>query len=277
MLLLEFPKGTTHTELVAFIHRQHSRDTQRDESYVELLNNPPSVEQQVDGCTRCPTSLFVTCKSKAYATYESDDLLRNAIHGCSGKTWSELEGSKVICKEYAPQDDDKNTLKHDRGTGFFIRWKSLVPFYVPHRRRRAFLMRSRNPEFELPLNGARWRTQRHNEPLLNQAFNIGTAVYLVFCARQAREIFGIARMEEPIPITSRRPSDPPPTKPESGPELGSPFRISWEGRRRHIPFDTLLQEENSCLREGISMIKGGRDGIELSPEFLNSVWKTLSM
>ena len=38
-----------------------------------------------------------------------------------------------------------------------------------------------------------WRTQRQNETLLNQAFNTKTEVYLVFCARQAREIFGIAR------------------------------------------------------------------------------------
>jgi hypothetical protein len=79
-------------------------------------------------------------------------------------------------------------------------------------------------------------------------------------------------MEESIPTAAPQPSGPPPIEPESGPELGLPFRISWELEgRRHIHFDTLLREGNFCLQEGITMIKGGRDGIELAPEFLNSL------
>jgi hypothetical protein len=143
ILLLEFPKGTMHMDLVAFIHRQHFRDCQQSGSNTE--HRAPLGSQKADDCTRCPTSLFVTCKSKAYATYKSDELLHMAILECSGKTWNELDGSKVICKGYAPEGG-KDTLKHERGSGFFIRWKSLVPFNVPHRRRRVFLMRSRNPE-----------------------------------------------------------------------------------------------------------------------------------
>jgi hypothetical protein len=93
-------------------------------------------------------SLFLTCKSKAYAAYESDDLLRAAILECSEKTWDDggTKGPKIMCEGYVEQDG-KDTLEHERGTGVFVRWISLdVPYYVPHRRRRAFLMRSRDAE-----------------------------------------------------------------------------------------------------------------------------------
>jgi hypothetical protein len=84
-------------------------------------------------------------------------------------------------------------------------------------------------------------------------------------------------MEEAIPIDAPQPLDPLSIVPEKGPKLGSPFRISWckaedlQHIPQHIPFDTLLADEDLSLREGISMIKGGRDGIELAPDFLKSL------
>jgi hypothetical protein len=148
MLLIGFPKGTT------FIHRQHPRGgSPKCESNDEPINDNTSVEQQADGCTQCPTSLFLTCKSKAYASYESDNLLRAAILECSEKTWDnrETKSPKIMCEGYIEQDG-KDTLKHERGTGVFVRWINLVPYYVPHRRRRAFLMRSRDAEVRNHIN-----------------------------------------------------------------------------------------------------------------------------
>jgi len=84
-------------------------------------------------------------------------------------------------------------------------------------------------------------------------------------------------MEDAIPITAPQPPGPPPEGPENGPELGSPFPISWCGAEdlqqnpQHIPFDTLLTDEDPSLREGMAMIKGGRDGIELARDFLESL------
>jgi len=81
-------------------------------------------------------------------------------------------------------------------------------------------------------------------------------------------------MEDAIPITAPQTLGPPPVVPENGPELGSPFRISWcrtEDLPQHIPFDELPADEDPSLREGIAMIKGGRDGIELAPDFLKSL------
>lgn len=81
-------------------------------------------------------------------------------------------------------------------------------------------------------------------------------------------------MEDAIPITALHSLGPPPIVPENGPELSSPFRISWcktEDLPQHIPFDVLLADEDPSLREGIAMIKGGRDGIELAPDFLKSL------
>jgi len=148
MLLIDLPKGITHMELVSFIHQQHPRDgSPKGESDDEPINDNISVEQQADGCTQCPTSLFLTCKSKAYASYESDDLLLAAILECSEKTWDHqgTKSPKIMCEGYIEQNG-KDTLKHERGTGVSIRWINLVPYYVPHRRKRAFLMRSRDAE-----------------------------------------------------------------------------------------------------------------------------------
>jgi hypothetical protein len=81
-------------------------------------------------------------------------------------------------------------------------------------------------------------------------------------------------MEDAIPITAPQSLGHPPIVPENGPELGSPFRISWcktEDLPQHIPFDAFPADEDPSLREGIAMIKGGRDGIELAPDFLRSL------
>jgi hypothetical protein len=43
-----------------------------------------------------------------------------------------------------------------------------------------------------------WRTQRHNEPVLDQAFRTASEVILIFGANKAGEFFGYARMVEPI-------------------------------------------------------------------------------
>jgi len=147
MLLIGFPKGTTHMELVSFIHRQHPRNgSQKSESDNAPIDDN-TVMQETCYCMRCPTSVFLTCKSKAYAAYGSEDLLRASILECSEETWDHrgTKGLKIICEGYIEQDG-KDTLKHERGTGVFIRWISRVPYCVPHRKRRAFLMRSRDTE-----------------------------------------------------------------------------------------------------------------------------------
>jgi len=145
MLLIGFPKGTTHMELVSFIHRQHHGDGSPNSDSDNAPISDNTAMQQT--CMQCPTSLFLTCKSKAYATYGSEDLLHASILECSEKTWDHrgTKGPKVICEGYIEQDG-KDTLQRERGTGVFIRWISRVPYCVPHRKRRAFLMRSRDTE-----------------------------------------------------------------------------------------------------------------------------------
>jgi len=84
-------------------------------------------------------------------------------------------------------------------------------------------------------------------------------------------------MEDAIPITAPLPLGPPPEEPENGPELGCPFRISWcraddlQHTPQPIPFNKLLADGDLSLRKGIAMIKGGRDGIELATDFLESL------
>jgi hypothetical protein len=84
-------------------------------------------------CGQCPTSFFLTCKSKVYPAYESEALLRATILECSGKAWYQHESKDptIMCKRYTKQDE-KNTLKYEQGTGIFVRWMTLASYYVPH-------------------------------------------------------------------------------------------------------------------------------------------------
>ncbi|WWC88422.1 uncharacterized protein L201_003333 [Kwoniella dendrophila CBS 6074] len=43
-----------------------------------------------------------------------------------------------------------------------------------------------------------WKTQRHNEPILDQAFRTSQEVFLIFGANRSGEFFGFAKMIEPI-------------------------------------------------------------------------------
>jgi hypothetical protein len=43
-----------------------------------------------------------------------------------------------------------------------------------------------------------WKTQTHNEPILDQAFRTSNEVYLIFGANRSGEFFGYAKMIEPI-------------------------------------------------------------------------------
>ncbi|ODN81944.1 hypothetical protein, variant [Cryptococcus amylolentus CBS 6039] len=72
-------------------------------------------------------------------------------------------------------------------------------FLIKHFPRRVFIVKSlTTAELEESVRTGIWRTQRHNEPILDQAFRTSQSVFLIFGANRAGEFFGYARMVEPI-------------------------------------------------------------------------------
>ncbi|WVQ73352.1 hypothetical protein IAR50_002920 [Cryptococcus sp. DSM 104548] len=72
-------------------------------------------------------------------------------------------------------------------------------FLIKHFPRRVFIVKSlTTAELEESVRTGTWRTQRHNEPILDQAFRTSQSVFLIFGANRAGEFFGYAQMVEPI-------------------------------------------------------------------------------
>ncbi|KLJ08877.1 hypothetical protein EMPG_15706 [Blastomyces silverae] len=60
-----------------------------------------------------------------------------------------------------------------------------------------------------------WVTQRHNEAILNHAYETSEAVYLVFSANKSGEYFGYGRMASPIPTGEQSSAERSPPKTSS--------------------------------------------------------------
>lgn len=72
-------------------------------------------------------------------------------------------------------------------------------FLTRHFPKRVFILKSTSvAELEESVAKGTWRTQRHNEPILDQAFRTAPEVYLIFGANKSGEFFGYAKMVEPI-------------------------------------------------------------------------------
>lgn len=65
--------------------------------------------------------------------------------------------------------------------------------------KRIFILKSTTTaELEDSVRTGTWRTQKHNEPILDQAFRTSKEVFLVFGANRSGEFFGYAKMVEHI-------------------------------------------------------------------------------
>ncbi|ORY22021.1 YT521-B-like domain-domain-containing protein [Naematelia encephala] len=72
-------------------------------------------------------------------------------------------------------------------------------FLAKHFPRRVFILKSlTTAELEESVETGTWKTQRHNEPILDQAFRTSQEVILIFGANRAGEFYGYAKMVEPI-------------------------------------------------------------------------------
>ncbi|RSH94142.1 hypothetical protein EHS25_003945 [Saitozyma podzolica] len=73
---------------------------------------------------------------------------------------------------------------------------SFLARYFP---KRVFILKSMTTaELEKSVNTGLWRTQKHNEPILDQAFRTSPEVYLIFGANRSGDFFGYAKMIEAI-------------------------------------------------------------------------------
>ncbi|KAF8956500.1 kinase-like domain-containing protein [Flammula alnicola] len=135
MFILDFPPGTTHTDLFNFLHLHHTLQMLSWQDRGSLASSPTFC------CPRCPKSLCMSsCKQSAFALYDDEEHLREALNNISNKKWDadEPKSPSLICRPRKNEDTVKN------GTAVYIQWApdSVVPEFVPYRPTRTFLMRA---------------------------------------------------------------------------------------------------------------------------------------
>ncbi|KAK9331155.1 YT521-B-like domain-containing protein [Lipomyces starkeyi] len=151
-------------------------------------------------------SVFLISKSNcAFVNYSSDVAVRDALDKFK-RSGGLLKGTKLVARmqrgsiadRTAPTHEDDATepasLAGEPGGS-----TAIAPQPRAHRPDAFFVVKSLTVEdLELSVQTGVWATQAHNERVLNDAYDSGDNVYLIFSANKSGEYFGYARMAGPI-------------------------------------------------------------------------------
>ncbi|SGY85222.1 BQ5605_C009g05746 [Microbotryum silenes-dioicae] len=85
------------------------------------------------------------------------------------------------------------------GGNSFSSTSTSSSYLARHFKKRYFILKSHDEnDLHLSVERSLWATQSHNEPILHQAFNTATDVFLIFSANKSGCFFGYARMTSGI-------------------------------------------------------------------------------
>ncbi|RSH90889.1 hypothetical protein EHS25_010065 [Saitozyma podzolica] len=123
-------------------------------------------------------------------------------------------------------------------------------FLARHFPRRIFILKSiTTAELEESAKTGIWRTQKHNEPILDQAFRTSPEVFLIFGANRSGEFFGYAKMIEPIDKERARSYSSKMTQ-GSGSGSGSGSSVHGQKYRSQPPPERIKEEDEERARAG---------------------------
>ncbi|PGH18769.1 hypothetical protein AJ79_00182 [Helicocarpus griseus UAMH5409] len=200
----------------------------KQSGYALWVGNLPNRVSIVDlkehfsqGATTEIESVFLIANSKcAFVNYKTESACVSAVtrfHDSRfqgvrlvcrlrrGGAGSENNGSRKVLAPLARGDGgdvEQEESREKRGsTSSGKESRADVP--AKKRRERYFILKSLTIEDleRSRINGV-WATQRHNEAVLNEAYETSEAVYLIFSANKSGEYFGYGRMASRIPTTA---------------------------------------------------------------------------
>ncbi|BEJ04844.1 hypothetical protein CcaverHIS641_0206610 [Cutaneotrichosporon cavernicola] len=160
---------------------------------------------------RCPR---MVCRVR-----HKDDDLRAGVGAQRGvgmhRAW--VEQHKQLDMKQSPKSQNlqlpdnpnsQSSSSNHRSSASFASTNSS--FLVHHFPKRYFILKSLSiTDLEDAVKTRQWKTQRHNQPILDQAFRTSQDVYLIFGANRSGEFFGYAKMTAPslhIRTAAMRPS-----------------------------------------------------------------------
>ncbi|BEJ12196.1 hypothetical protein CspHIS471_0206560 [Cutaneotrichosporon sp. HIS471] len=148
---------------------------------------------------RCPR---MVCRVR-----HKDDDLRAGVGAQRGvgmhRAWVEQhkqldmkQSPKAQNLELPDHPNSQSSSSHHRSSASFASTNSS--FLVHHFPKRYFILKSLSiTDLEEAVQTRQWKTQRHNQPILDQAFRTSQDVYLIFGANRSGEFFGFAKMTAP--------------------------------------------------------------------------------
>ncbi|PGH30999.1 hypothetical protein GX50_06241 [[Emmonsia] crescens] len=197
----------------------------KQSGYALWVGNLPSRTSIVDlkdhfshGATEEIESVFLISNSKcAFVNYRTETACVSAVTRFHD---SRFQGIKLVCRLRRGASSELNNretlsppLPAASGSGeneideshgelvpnYCSKDQSLLHPTVKHRER-YFIVKSLTIEdLERSRVSGVWATQRHNEVVLNHAYETSEAVYLIFSANKSGEYFGYGQMASPIP------------------------------------------------------------------------------
>ncbi|OJD11617.1 hypothetical protein AJ78_07649 [Emergomyces pasteurianus Ep9510] len=196
----------------------------KQSGYALWVGNLPSRASIVDlkehfsqGATEEIESVFLISNSKcAFVNYKAETACVSAVTRFND---SRFQGIKLVCRlrrcvssEFTNRESLSPPLPAVSGLGeneldelhgelvpnYSAKDRSL-PLHTVKHHERYFIVKSLTIEdLEHSRVSGIWATQRHNEAILNHAYETSEDVYLIFSANKSGEYFGYGRMSSPI-------------------------------------------------------------------------------
>ncbi|KLT45073.1 hypothetical protein CC85DRAFT_241360 [Cutaneotrichosporon oleaginosum] len=197
---------------------------------------------------RCPR---MVCRVR-----HKDDDLRAGVGAQRGvgmhRAW--VEQQKQAEKNLSPKAPNLELPDHPHSQSSSSNHKSSASFastnssfLVHHFPKRYFILKSLTiSDLEEAVKTCQWKTQRHNQPILDQAFRTSQEVYLIFGANRSGEFFGYAKMPD-----------------DGGADgLAAPFQLQWV---KIAPLSFFRTRHLRNPWNGDREVKVSRDGTEVEP------------
>ncbi|KAM0747988.1 hypothetical protein T439DRAFT_359176 [Meredithblackwellia eburnea MCA 4105] len=278
------PGDATEDELQKFLTRRVGLDPELNLNEEIVLGGIESI--RLIGRSNC-----------AFVNYNSQENLRNAIKTTNGVSLrpADRRSKPLLCRERMKEDDERSGVGAQRSGGLhrdYVKMKlgdtgikedllgtspesddTTDSFLMEHFPKRYFILKAHSEtDLQESVREGRWRTQAHNELILDQAFRTAKeGVFIVFSANKTGQWFGYGRMAsfiEPVvePSTSVPLVDEVTVSAGSGgtENIGkSSFRIEWI-RVKSVGFSKTRHITNPFNSD--REVKISRDGTEIEPE-----------
>ncbi|KAJ9096050.1 hypothetical protein QFC21_005415 [Naganishia friedmannii] len=182
----------------AGLHVKYIRDLRTRQEAEELAQKSQNVDTTVPSATKTlPESILAISPAAMEEPPEGPGRRRESIV---------KENAMISPAAFAAWQEQQQQLGQSSSAEHSYA-STCSSFLVRNFQKRYFIMKSSTyDELERSFQSGVWRTQLHNEPILDQAYRTSPEVYLIFGANKQGSFSGYGIMRSGIPAVTRKPS-----------------------------------------------------------------------